>query len=370
METKTRRNPAELVKNRIGFEGLFFVDGGGSGGGLALFWKDKNVARLIGFSTNFIDIEVLLPGQLPWRLTCFYGYPERARREDSWNLLRTLASKSSLPWVVIGDFNDLSSQSEKFGHHIHPNSLIEGFNQALDDCGLHDIGMKGYEFTWVKSRGTDRWVEERLDRAVSTDTWMENHSQVVVHNIQTVYSDHAALFMDLDNMQEGPREHWFRFESAWLLDKQCREVVLTTWGKEAGMGLNDKLSVCAEKLQEWGGEAVANFGRNIKRLKACLRYLRGMRDIISAEAFVETTRQLKLLQAQQDAYWRQQAKMHWLNDGDRNTKFFHRSATARMRKNHIRKLKDENGMWVEDDLLRNLVQRYYQKIFTSNVSKC
>jgi hypothetical protein len=46
---------------------------------------------------------------------------------------------SSLPWCIIGDFNDLLSQQDKAGIHPHPNWLCMGFREAVDDCALSDI---------------------------------------------------------------------------------------------------------------------------------------------------------------------------------------------------------------------------------------
>ncbi|XP_031104441.1 uncharacterized protein LOC116007924 [Ipomoea triloba] len=158
----------EFVRVRTGFEGSFSVDRVGMSGGLALLWRDKDTATVLGFSQNHIDVIVSLPGKPQWRLTCFYGYPERARRQHSWSLLRQLKDNSDLPWVILGDFNDLACHSEKRGPHPHPNSLILSFTDALHDCNLLDLGMQGNRFTWERGRGTDNWVEERLDRAVAT----------------------------------------------------------------------------------------------------------------------------------------------------------------------------------------------------------
>lgn len=90
IETKVRRKQVELIRTQLGFEGLFCVENSGLGGGLALFWRDKDVATLLGYSQNYIDVVVSLPGKAQYRLTCFYGYPERARRQQSWELLRYL----------------------------------------------------------------------------------------------------------------------------------------------------------------------------------------------------------------------------------------------------------------------------------------
>lgn len=45
METKVRRMHAESLKTNLNFDGLYFVDGRGLGGSLALLWKDRGIAQ-------------------------------------------------------------------------------------------------------------------------------------------------------------------------------------------------------------------------------------------------------------------------------------------------------------------------------------
>lgn len=54
METKVRQDHADHLKTKLNFEGLFYVDGGGVGGGLALLWRDRGIASLISYSKNHI----------------------------------------------------------------------------------------------------------------------------------------------------------------------------------------------------------------------------------------------------------------------------------------------------------------------------
>ena len=112
-----------------------------------MFWKEKSWAKVLNSSRNHIDLEVNMGGSGIWRLTRYYGYPERKRRQDSWLLLQSIARSSPLPWCCIGDFNDLLAQEEKQGRCSHPNWLITCFHEATDVCGLMDLGMVGYQFT-------------------------------------------------------------------------------------------------------------------------------------------------------------------------------------------------------------------------------
>jgi len=52
---------------------------------------------------------------------------------------------------------------------------------------------------------------------------------------------------------------------------------------------------------------------------------------IGQPQLLELRKMMQRLLAQDDAYWKQRAKMHWHKDGDRNTNYFHASATARKR---------------------------------------
>ena len=48
------------------------------------------------------------------------------------------------------------------------------------------IFMHGYPFTWERGRGTERWVEERLDRAVAN---LPPPTGLVISNIKTQQSN-------------------------------------------------------------------------------------------------------------------------------------------------------------------------------------
>lgn len=82
---------------------------------MALFWKNEGGVQIIDSSNNYIDFEVSNDQVGRWRYTRVYGYLERNRRVDAWNMIYMLAQKSFLPWCMIGDYNDLMFDNEKRG---------------------------------------------------------------------------------------------------------------------------------------------------------------------------------------------------------------------------------------------------------------
>lgn len=157
-ETMAKRSRMEWVKQKLGFEGLITVDPIGKSGGLALMWKEKEQVEVRSYSKNHIDVKITSEDMYVWRLTGFYGEPDRAQRRSTWNLLRTLARDANLPWCVIGDINNVMSLNDKKGGDAYPDWLVEGFNEVVHDAGLIDMVLTGHQFTWELNRGTQDWT--------------------------------------------------------------------------------------------------------------------------------------------------------------------------------------------------------------------
>jgi uncharacterized membrane protein YqiK len=73
--------------------------------------------------------------------------------------------------------------------------------------------------------------------------------------------------------------------------------------------------------------------------------LRGRHDSICSRRYLEVQEKHARLLVQEETYWRQRAKMHWLQQRDLNTNFFHTTATVRSKAKKIMKL--VNGANIE-----------------------
>ncbi|GAU28731.1 hypothetical protein TSUD_372380 [Trifolium subterraneum] len=368
-ETLSHNRHIESIRVLLGFDSCLAIDVEGRSGGLAVFWKDSSKCRVLNYTRNFINMLVedeqwgewrltcyygypersrrratwdllralgnissipwCIIGEFSdllsqadkkvedeqwgeWRLTCYYGYPERSRRRATWDLLRALGNISSIPWCIIGEFSDLLSQADKKGIHPHPNSLCMGFRQAVSDCDLTDIPIEGHQFTWIKSRGTPHVIEERLDRAMASTSWLQLFPQVRLTNLLASHSDHSPILLQ------------------WLGGRENLEVI-------------DRVTRCANKLQRWGKKKRIRFKEEIDECVRRMNELRGNQDEEGSIQYQELSERHATLLIQEEGHWKQRAKMHWLQEGDMNTRFFHMSATVRSKKKKVTKLIADNG---------------------------
>ncbi|XP_074328042.1 uncharacterized protein LOC141665954 [Apium graveolens] len=348
-ETLAREKKVAEVCKTLNFAGFISIEVQGHSGGLALLWKNEGGCTVIEATRNYIDFEVENEGVGRWRYTGFYGCPERQRRRESWGMLLNLRERSNLPWCVIGDFNDMIYEDEKRGGNKQPFYLLTGFTETLETCQLKDLGFVGEKFTWERSRGSNFWIQERLDRGVANQKWRELFPEAEVEVIEVATSDHLPLYLQLNRRVYMPKEKKFRFENIWVREKECRNIVKHGWEAGETRDIVHKIKSCGEKLQEWGEK------------------LRSRRDTQGINRYNEVRDEYLKLLDRQEVYWKQRAKQHWLREGDKNTKFFHRYASNRRKNNRIDRLKDGDGNWQDTpEGIRNIIESYFVDLFQAS----
>lgn len=71
----------------------------------------------------------------------------------------------------------------------------------------------------------------------------------------------------------------------------------------------------------------------------------------------------------EETMWRQQSRALWLKEGDNNTKYFHRKASWRAKKNRILSIEDNNGKMVTDENQIGMITNgFFTSLFTKDPS--
>ena len=161
----------EIVQSNIGFDHRWVVPREGRGGGLVLFWKATINLTIEDSNKSYIDAFINKNSENEWRLMGFYGKLELARRFEAWNKLKNLNKHSKMPWLCVGDFNEITRLDEKVGGAIKTHNQMQLFHDVIDKCRFMDLGFVGPKFTWNKHFENGNSIWERLDRGLAINNW-------------------------------------------------------------------------------------------------------------------------------------------------------------------------------------------------------
>ena len=147
LETHLDSYPAVCLQRRMKMDMKFVCPSDGRKGGLLLFWKREIQIEQLELHPMFIDVKVKI-GDTFWRLTGMYGELRWEEKFKTWDRMRRLHQNLSLPWLLIGDLNEIQFLHEKEGGNPRPKQYMQEFQQAIDDCNLRDLGFIHDPFTW------------------------------------------------------------------------------------------------------------------------------------------------------------------------------------------------------------------------------
>lgn len=371
-ETHLDEWPAECLRRSLGMDFKEVVRSDGRSGGLLLLWKKEITVSLRHKTNSYIDVFVGERQSSVWRFTGFYGEPRWQDKYKSWERLSELHAATNLPWLVMGDMNEILFQYEKEGGNPRPDNFMQDFRNAIEACGLSDCGFVGDKFTWHRGR-----IRERLDRALANDNWRRRFGDAILQHLDYGRSDHRPILMCLEaevqQVNEGPGI--LRFEAKWLKEANFQQVVESAWERSASQatrdGLAGKLAAVHELLHKWDMSVLQSTNRKLRSTQKDLeRVATGPLSDENVARQQELAHEIEFLREHEEIRWAQRSRLNWLQHGDKNTSYFHNFANARRKKNMIHKLKDDSGAWVEGFTnLNPLISQYFAGLFTTEVEE-
>ena len=130
-----------------------------------------------------------------------------------WSNLSQVAQLHNIPWLLLGDFNEVLTGEDKFGgKSINLNRALD-FKDCLDTCNLLDLGFSGPKYTWSNWRQLTDLILERIDRCFANPSWRILFPEALVTHLPRVFSDHYPILLELAKPPAEMRNKPFRFQS-------------------------------------------------------------------------------------------------------------------------------------------------------------
>eukprot|EP00253_Pinus_taeda_P026862 PITA_26862 len=270
------------------------VDAQGASGGLAILWDAGKIQLLnIHVNKHFIQaIFHLLGMNVYGHITNVYFPQESQQKAEVLETLSHLNQDRSHPlWVAGGDFNMIAS------------------------------------------------LEERQDNAVHTG------GEFIANIVPFSGSDHWPIALHW-NRPGTDIKRPFRFEAFWLSHPEFKDFVQETWQKcdpttpTKMARFQKKLKILKNEIKCWNKNTFGNILREkeiliqeIKTIQQKIILEGRTEELMNNEQKVES----KLLEhdLQEEILWRQKSRIHWMKEGEKNTKFFHKTTVQRRMSNQI-----------------------------------
>ncbi|XP_062013981.1 uncharacterized protein LOC133730398 [Rosa rugosa] len=246
----------------LGFSDYTIVEANGFSGGIWLFWN-SNLCNIhfVDKNCQSITVKVTLPGGINWMLTVLYASPTNSIRSNLWNYFDHLVSTHQLPWIFIGDYNELYSSADKNVGSMR--GRIGGLKQWVDHNSLIDMGFFGSKFTWSNNR-----IKERLDRAFCTCDWRSSFPDAFIRHLAKMKSDHCPILLQLHSNNSVNRAAIpFRFQAMWMTHNDFAPYVDTTWKNSHGSFV-EKTNALSHALLDWNQNTFGNIFKRKRQLLA------------------------------------------------------------------------------------------------------
>ncbi|GKB94948.1 RNA-directed DNA polymerase, eukaryota [Tanacetum coccineum] len=166
----------------------------GNSGGILCVWE-QSIFKKDGatVSDNFIALYgTWLPTNTKILFVVIYAPQATVLKRTLWDYISTLANRWNGETIVLGDFNEVRSEEERFGS-IFNQSSARAFNQFIASSGLIEVKMEGYSFTWSHPSASKM---SKLDHFLVSDGIFLTFPSITAICLDRHLSDHRPIFLN------------------------------------------------------------------------------------------------------------------------------------------------------------------------------
>ena len=223
METKQKTDYLVGLKKQLGYDCIVTVDPDGLSGGLAVMWKDSYQVTVLSSDKRIIDLKVSC-GSSTYYMSCVYGDPVTARRQEVWNRLVSIGLACDEAWILVGDFNEILSNEGKSGGAVRSDFTFWNFRNMVQNCKIKELRYSGNCLSWAVKR-ENGWVKCRLDRSFGNSDWFALFPRSNLEYLELWASDHRPIRVCFALERDSPTKSRFQFDKRMLSREGFEDLV-------------------------------------------------------------------------------------------------------------------------------------------------
>ncbi|PWA76634.1 RNA-directed DNA polymerase, eukaryota [Artemisia annua] len=184
-----------------------------------------------------------------------YAPQEITEKRDLWYYLRSLIERWDGEIVIMGDFNEVRYEHERFGSTFNIQGA-NAFNNFISLAGLIDLPLEGYTYTWAHKSASKM---SKLDRFLISDGLLMSFPHLSAICLDRHLSDHRPILLKENSFDFGPTP--FRIFHSWFSMEGFESFVEMTWkslnvlDSNGLVRMKKKLQLLKNAIKVWIKEA-------------------------------------------------------------------------------------------------------------------
>ncbi|KAJ9563335.1 hypothetical protein OSB04_008495 [Centaurea solstitialis] len=313
---------------------------------------------IIETHAQFIHCEVRLRGVVqPWFCTVVYGANNSILRRQLWSGLRKFrAIMGNQPWVIMGDFNAMLFPHDALGGVSRRNVDMLEFFDCVEDIEVFDVRYTGIQHTWCQKPKEDSGLRRKLDRILANVEFTTRFEDAHVRFHPRGISDHSPGVLAFKGGTRK-RNFGFKFENFITEHPMFSSTVKSVWDMRVDGTFMYQVTSRLKALKGPLRKLRCSYGNLSVKVNLLKEELNVIQLACDLDPFNEDLKEdatfLRVAYQQacrdENLASRQRAKVHWLREGDSNTRFFHNAVKERKHINQVRSICNVDGVFVYDE---------------------
>nr|GEZ48372.1 RNA-directed DNA polymerase, eukaryota [Tanacetum cinerariifolium] len=237
-----RKSVSDVVDN-LAFDHAVSSSVHNSGGILCVWDFNMFIKKHVSSSDYFLAIMgTWTPTSTKLLVILVYAPQELSEKREMWGYLYSLINSWDGETVVLGDFNEIQMEQERFGSMFN----IQGANAFINFIslsGLVDLALGGYSYTWAHKSASKM---SKIDRFLISEGLLDLFPHLSGLCLDRYLSDHRPLIMFESKLDYGPVP--FRVFHSWFKMEGFDKFVEDTWDSMNVMDSNGLIHM-KKKLQ-------------------------------------------------------------------------------------------------------------------------
>lgn len=326
-------------------------------------------------------------GEIHFVLVNIYAPNDTTEKIRFFNILQTILFEYRLGnLIIMGDFNCvINNELDIISGHPHKKTEVDQFIETVTVLGTQDAWRIFHpdekEFTWCRHTP---FIARRLDYCFVAHEAL--HWLVSCDHLSVCNTDHKAVIIELNSNKLIRGPGYWRFNNSYLNDIQFVDSMNNVLDNlinqnecYSKLSSVDKWEFCKSEIKEFCaeyGKSKAIKNRNevlmlqLEMKKIEQQLIKDSQNEYLLSQYLKLKQKLEINNLEKARGAQIRARVKWIEQGEKNTKFFLNLEKIRARQNTITRLKLSSGQLItnQGQILEEQV-KYYQNLYSQETNE-